>query len=133
MFRIKISRLVFVLFGMLIITSVVFAFAANIVVPTTRLTDQTRSVDPNEVKPAACSAIALNTIVVCTGGICNGSNADELILGTAGNDDIRGKNGNDCIVAGGGDDDISGDNGTDVCIGGPGNDTFDSKCETQNQ
>jgi len=133
MIRIKnIPHLVFILFGILIITSVVFAFAANIVVPTTRLTDQTRLVDPNELKPAACSGITLNAIVVCTGGNCLGSNANELILGTAGLDNIKGKNGNDCIIAGDGDDDLNGDNGTDVCIGGPGNDTFD-KCETEIQ
>jgi hypothetical protein len=129
MIRMKnIPRLLFILFGILIITSVVFAFAANIIVPTTYLTDQTRSVDPNELKPAACSGITLNAIVICTGGICNGSNADELILGTAGDDNIKAKNGDDCIVGGGGDDDISGDNGTDVCIGGPDNDIF-NKCE----
>jgi Ca2+-binding RTX toxin-like protein len=133
MIRMKnIPRLLFILFGVLVITSVGFAFAANIVVPTTRLTDQTRSVDPNTLKPAACSGITLNAIVICTGGNCNGSNADELILGTAGDDNIKAKNGDDCIVGGGGDDDISGDNGTNVCIGGPGNDTF-SKCDTEIQ
>ena len=78
-------------------------------------------------------SIYLNAIVVCTGGKCNGTKADELIIGTNGYDDISGKNGNDCIIGGGGDDDIEGDNGTDVCIGGPGNDTFSNKCETQIQ
>jgi Ca2+-binding RTX toxin-like protein len=132
MFRIKIWGLVFILLGILVIISVGFAFAANIVVPTTRLTDQTRGIDPNELKPAACSGLNLTSIVVCNGGNCNGTNASELILGTSGYDNIKGKNGDDCIVGGDGDDDISGDNGTDVCVGGPGNDTF-NKCETEIQ
>lgn len=125
----NIPRLAFVVLIVLIVISVVFAFAANIVVPTTRLTNQAMSITANTLKPAACSALNLNAIVVCTGGNCNGSNADELIVGTAGYDNIKAKNGDDCIVGGDGDDDISGDNGTDVCIGGPGNDTF-NKCET---
>jgi len=132
MFRIKISHLVFILLGILVIISVGFAFAANIVVPTTRLTDQTRGIDPNELKPAACSGLNLTSIVVCSGGNCNGLSASELILGTSGYDSLKGKNGDDCIVGGDGDDDISGDNGTDVCVGGPGNDTF-NKCETEIQ
>jgi len=133
MIRMRIPRLVFVMLVVLVIVSAGFAFAANIVVPTTHLTDQSHPTDPNEVKPAACSALNLTAIVVCTGGKCNGSNASELILGTAGADDISGKNGDDCIVGGDGDDIIGGDNGTDVCIGGAGNDVLDNKCETQIQ
>lgn len=129
----NLRRLFFLMLVVLALVSVVSAFAANIAVPTTRLTDQTRAVDPNEIKPSACSGLTLNDLVVCTGGICNGSNRSELILGSAGYDNIRGKNGNDCIVGGDGDDDITGDNGTDICIGGPGNDILDTKCETQIQ
>ena len=133
MIRMRIPRLVFVLLVVLIVISAGFAFAANNIVPTTRLTDQSQAIDANALKPAACSGITLTAIVVCTGGKCNGSNADELIIGTNGYDDISGKNGDDCIIGGGGDDDIDGDNGTDVCIGGPGNDTFGNKCETEIQ
>ena len=133
MIRMKIPRLVLVLLAVLIIISIGFAYAANNVVPVTHLTDQTTAVDPNQMKPAACSGITLTAIVVCTGGICNGSNASELILGTSGDDNIKGKRGDDCIVGGGGDDTITGDNDTDVCIGGPGNDSFSNKCETQIQ
>jgi Ca2+-binding RTX toxin-like protein len=130
----KISpRFVIILLAVLILISTGFAIAANNIVPVTHLTDQTQAIDANAMKPAACSAINLNAIVVCTGNKCNGTNSDELIIGTNGYDDIAGKNGNDCIIGGGGDDDITGDNGTDVCIGGPGNDTFSNKCETQIQ
>jgi len=124
----------FILFGILVIVSTGFAFAANIVVPTTRLTDQTRGINPNELKPAACSAINLTNIVICspTGGVCNGTNGNDLMLGGPSTDSIHGKNGTDCLMGGGGDDDITGNSGSDVCIGGPGNDTF-SKCATEIQ
>ena len=133
MTRMRIPHLLFVLLVILIIISAGFAIAANNIVPTTRLTDQSQIIDANALKPAACSAITLNAIVICTGGKCNGTNADELIIGTNGYDDIAGKNGDDCIIGGGGDDDIDGGNGIDVCIGGPGNDVFNNKCETQIQ
>ena len=133
MIRIKIPRTVVIILIVLVITSIGFAFAANISVPTTHLSDQSYPVDPNQLKPVECASINLTSVYYCTGGICNGSSADELIIGTSGYDDIRGKNGDDCIVGGGGDDDINGDNGTDICIGGPGNDLFDKKCETEIQ
>jgi Ca2+-binding RTX toxin-like protein len=133
MIHMKASRLIFILLVALILVTTGFAIAANNVVPVTHLTDQTTAIDANALKPAACSAITLNAIVICTGGKCNGTNSDELIIGTSGYDDIKGKNGDDCIIGGDGDDDISGDNGTDVCIGGPGNDSFTNKCETQIQ
>ena len=116
----------------LILTGALSAFSAANIVPPTRIGQQIQAVTANALKPAECSPLNLTAIVICTGGICNGSNANELMLGTAGPDDIRGKNGDDCIVGGGGDDDITGDNGNDVCIGGPGNDTF-RKCETEIQ
>jgi Ca2+-binding RTX toxin-like protein len=131
----KIPRVVIFVLIVLIVTSIGFAYAANIIVPNTRLSDQSYPIDPNKLKPTECAALNLTAIYYCTGGICNASNADELIFGTSGYDDIRGKNGNDCIIGGGGDDDISGGNGTDVCIGGPGNDLFgkNNDCETEIQ
>lgn len=127
-----IPRLFVILLFALILTGVLSAFSAANMVPDTRLGQQIQAVTANALKPAECSALNLTSIVICTGGVCNGSNANELMLGTAGPDDIKGKNGDDCIVGGGGDDDITGDNGIDVCIGGPGNDTF-RKCETEIQ
>lgn len=124
------SRLFFILLITLAILSIVTAFAANIDVPVTRLTDQASAITANTLKPAACSALNLKRIEVCTGGVCNATGASELIIGTAGNDIIHSKNGDDCILGGGGDDDISGDNGTDICIGGLGVDILDNTCET---
>jgi Ca2+-binding RTX toxin-like protein len=130
----SIGRFVPVLLVVLMLLSVVSAFAANNIVPSTRLTDQAQAVTANALKPASCSALTLTRIEFCGVGNCIGSNASELILGTAGNDDIRGKKGDDCIIGGGGDDQIFGDQDMDVCIGGPGADTLDNvECETRIQ
>lgn len=134
MIRKNMSRLFLVLLVTLMLLSAVSALAANIVVPTTRLTNQAQAVSANTLKPSQCSAIAVTTILYCPagGGICNGSNASELIIGSANADTIQGKGGNDCIVGGGGNDDITGSQAKDVCIGGPGTDVF-TKCETSIQ
>lgn len=126
-----IPRLTVIVLTILILVSTVFAFAANIVVPTTRLTNQSRAVTANTLKPAACSAATLTAIVYCpsSGGVCNGTNASELIIGSSNIDTIQGKGGADCILGGAGDDDITGSQASDVCIGGPGTDVF-KKCET---
>lgn len=123
----NVLRLIFVTLVLLIFVSAAFAYAANNVVPVTHLTDQTRAVTVSELAPTECDSIRnlLTTIVVCSGGSCNGSNASELILGTIGNDDISGRNGNDCIVGGGGDDILNGGNDDDVLVGAAGNDTLD--------
>ncbi len=80
MIRISYKRLTFIMLGLLVTVSLVSAFAANIVVPTTHLTNQARAVTANDLKPAACSAINLTNIVICspTGGNCNGPT--EMIL-----------------------------------------------------
>jgi Ca2+-binding RTX toxin-like protein len=127
-------RLFFILLVTLIVLSIISAFAATIDVPTTYLTDQVQAITANTLKPSACSGLNLRRIEICTGGNCNASGTDELIIGTTGSDTIRGKNGDDCIIGGGGDDFIYGDNGSDMCIGGPGNDDVsDNSCETQIQ
>jgi Ca2+-binding RTX toxin-like protein len=111
----------------IILISVVTALAANNIVPVTRLTDQSSAVPASALAPPECDSIrnSLAAIIECGGGICNGTNANELIFGTAGSDIIDGKNGEDCIVGGSGDDALSGDNGNDVLVGGPGSDTLD--------
>ena len=131
----NIRRLFFIMLSALITTSVVFAFAANIVVPTTYLTDQSSAVTADTLKPAACVSITLTAILYCptTGGACDGTDASELIIGSAAVDDIQSGKGDDCILGAGGDDSIRGEQGTDVCIGGPGTDTFHPSCETQTQ
>ena len=129
----NIRRLLFVMLLVLIATSVSFAFAANIVVPTTHLTDQSSAVTADTLKPAACTSITLTTILYCpaAGGACTGTDASELIIGSVATDDIQSGKGNDCILGAGGDDSIRGEQGIDVCIGGPGTNTFHPSCETQ--
>jgi len=122
------------LFGLiaLILASVITAVAAANTVPPSRLTDQSRPITANDLKPPECAALNLREIVVGSGDI-KGTGKNELILGSSGPDTIRSLPGDDCILGGGGDDHLSGDKDTDVCIGGPGNDTFDDSCETQIQ
>ena len=110
----------------------VSALTATNTVSASRLGQNVTAVTADQKKPKPiCNAITVTAIV--TGG-ANGSNADELVLGTAAAEgNLRGQNGNDCILGGGGNDTLRGDNGTDICIGGPGTDSFHATCETQIQ
>ena len=128
-------RLTLFLFVGLTLITAISAYAATNTVPVTYLMDRSSPVLVSELAPAACGSIrnSLTTVIECTGGNCNGTQGNDLILGSPYADNIKGKNGDDCILGGDGDDDtISGDNGEDVCIGGAGNDTF-KKCETELQ
>jgi Ca2+-binding RTX toxin-like protein len=102
----------------LLILSICTAFAATNSVPSTRLDDDSIAIDANALKPASCSSLNLTNIVVGA----SGTNANDLILGTAGSDNLRGSDGNDCIVGGGGDDNLDGQKGNDILLGGDGND-----------
>jgi Ca2+-binding RTX toxin-like protein len=109
---------------LLIVSSAAFAFAGSIAVPASRLDQQWFNITVSDLAPAECDSIssAITAIIVCNGGNCDGTIANELILGTAGVDTIDGKNGLDCIVGGDGNDQINGGNDDDVLIGGNGND-----------
>ena len=110
-----------------------------------------------EKTPPECAGLGLTDIlVVTTSNFLNpftGTEANELILGTADTDHIDGGGGNDCILGGGGDDDgfcvfwiicfgglkggagndvILGGPGEDLCLGQDGDDTF-YQCETEVQ
>ena len=131
----SILPLAFVTLTGLIVFSVFLALTANNAVPVTRLTDQSSIVVINDLKPSACSAIVLTTILYCPtgGGSCDGTDANELVIGSAADDDIQSGKGDDCILGGGGNDNIRGEQNTDVCIGGPGTDSFHPSCETEIQ
>jgi Ca2+-binding RTX toxin-like protein len=109
----------------------VVAFAAANAVPATNADRFQTAIVPNALKPAACAGITVTTLRIVS-GIFNGTNADELILGSEGIDTIDGRAGTDCIVGGAGADVIRGGGQADVCIGGPGIDVFTS-CQTQIQ
>jgi Ca2+-binding RTX toxin-like protein len=120
----------------LILVSIGTASTASNTVPPTYLDDLTRGVSAEEIKPAACAGITLTAVLICPPN-CTGTNANELILGSAAADSLRGGGGDDCILGGDGDDTLRGDAGNDICIGGNGTDTFpppgNPTCETRIQ
>ncbi len=91
--------------------------AAN-VVPASKASASSHPVTVNQLKPPACAA--LNLVNVYTGG-ANGGTGNDLVLGTAGPDQMNGGPGDDCLVGGNGDDRINGQAGYDVCLGQGGN------------
>ena len=128
-------RLAYIVMAGLILFSMIFAIAANNVVPITYLTDQTSIITANDLKPSACSAINLTAIFYCPtgGGACNATDDSELVIGSPAIDDIQSGKGDDCILGGGGNDSMRGEQNTDVFIGGSGKDSFHPSCETQLQ
>ena len=127
MIRRNMSRLLLVVLVILIISSLAFAFAGSVTVPTSRVDEELFAITVSDLVPAECDSLrgVLTRVHVCGGGSCSGTNADELILGTAGDDEIDGKNGMDCIVGGGGNDNLNGGNDDDILIGNDGNDVLD--------
>lgn len=78
--------------------------------------------------PAECNGINLTgKLILGTAGNDNlkGTSGNDLIFGFEGNDKIDGGGGDDCIVGGAGNDKLSGGSGNDVLIGGAGNDELD--------
>ncbi len=80
--------------------------------------------------------IGLNLIPHCNGlpativgtqgdDVIYGTNGDDVIVGLGGNDIIHGGNGNDVICGDAGNDTLDGGNGNDTLLGGVGNDTLD--------
>jgi Ca2+-binding RTX toxin-like protein len=132
----------------LILLPVMNAFTAANTVPLSRADKDSIGLGVNELQPPQCVGLGLTNIVDVSAGE-NGTSANDLILGTPGNDiGVRGGAGNDCILGGGGNDRlfilffylpglwgedgndvIIGGPGADVCAGGAGSDTFYS-CET---
>ena len=105
---------------------------ASTAVPSSRADRAADTVTVNKVKPSACSGLTLAGITTGSGTVNDGA-GNNLVLGSAAVDTMRGNNGNDCLVGGASNDSLRGDAGTDVCIGGLGTDTFHSTCETQIQ
>jgi hypothetical protein len=125
-------QMAFVGLVLLVLGSIVSAQAANVSIPSVKFDELRNSITANTLKPKECSALTLSSIVICTGGNCDGTGANELLLGTSGDEKIRGRGGSDCILGGGGNDQLVGNVNSDVCIGGPGSDTF-TTCETKYQ
>jgi len=137
------------IFSVLVVISVIGAFAAANTVPSTLADKNSIGLGVNELQPPECVGLGLTNIVDIGAGE-TGTSANDLILGTDKADaEIRGGAGNDCILGGKGNErqkigkdwgpGIFGEEGDDViiggpgnhdhCDGGPGNDTYYS-CET---
>lgn len=101
--------------------SISLALTAANIVPTSGVSDALFPVLADQLKPDECNSLTLTNIAI---GV-DGTNGNDLILGTAGVDTLNGKNGDDCILGGDGNDILAGDNGNDVLVGGPGDDTLD--------
>jgi Ca2+-binding RTX toxin-like protein len=117
----RLVRLIVPAVLILILSSAVFAFTATNLVAPSSASDESHIVNANEMKPPECDALNLTTVVVNG----NGTNGNDLILGTAGNNALQGKKGDDCIVGGDGDDHLRGGQGDDILLGGPGDDRID--------
>jgi Ca2+-binding RTX toxin-like protein len=106
------------------------AFTATNTVPSSNVGRQQVPINANALKPAACSALNLTSLVVGT----SGTGGNDLILGPSAGSTLVGNGGSDCIIGGGGNDVITGNGVTagDVCVGGPGTDVF-ALCQTQIQ
>ena len=107
---------------LLVLWGVVGSYAASNTVPVTYAGDGVLGVTVQQFAPPECQGMALNDIIVASGGSASGGNGNDLILGTAGSDTLQGGGGSDCIVAGGGSDYIDGGAGNDVILAGPGDD-----------
>lgn len=103
-------------------------FTATNSVPASLAGSQITAITANDVKPTACDALDLVTVL---GGplLVTGTGADELVLGSELGDSLDGAGGSDCIIGGPGADTLNGGSGTDICLGGDGTDTF-LGCET---
>jgi Ca2+-binding RTX toxin-like protein len=105
----------------LVLTSAVFALAATNTVSPSSAGNDSYAATANDLKPPECDALDLTTIVING----NGTQSNDLILGTAGSDTLQGKKGDDCIVGGDGDDHLLGGQDNDILLGGPGDDRLD--------
>ena len=106
---------------LLVVLGAVGSYAATNTVPTTYAADGFIPVAPAQFAPPECAGMALADVLIVSGS-GNGTDGNDLILGSSGNDTINGNGGNDCIVAGDGDDQIDGGPGNDVILAGPGDD-----------
>jgi Ca2+-binding RTX toxin-like protein len=133
-----VRALVLVVAGVALLTALTGFAAGNTVSPSFAGSTK-KATGANDIKPTACSAITLATLVVQASGTTtvNGTAGNDLIIGrpvpSGGTDTLNGKGGNDCMVGAGGPgttNRFNGNGGTDVCIGAPGATNIFTNCET---
>ena len=119
-------RMVAAMLASLAALGAVTALAAANAVPSTRIGQSDHPVLLQQLVPSQCAGISsgLSNLVVGSGDF-DGTNAGDLILGSAGDDSIRGRQSGDCIVGGRGNDVLEGNQGNDVLVGGAGDDDLD--------
>jgi Ca2+-binding RTX toxin-like protein len=124
----KRRRKMFFFFFIFVVISLTISFAATAAnkIPKTAMSDTTRVITRNDLKPPECNGITIG-----------GNN--QLILGTSGSEFLTGGDGNDCILGGDGFDIINGNAGSniidggggfDICYGSLGSNTF-INCELE--
>ncbi len=118
--RIRWQVLVLLILFFSIILGIIIGSATANIVPSSYASESSHTVTANQLKPARCTMDLVNIIIPSNGD--NPTQQNDLILGTTGDDIMRGKKGDDCIVGGGGNDTLRGNNGNDVLIGGDGDD-----------
>ena len=106
----------------------ILAYTAANVVASSKADDLSMAISPGSVVPGPCAGMTFANRIDGAGNF-NGTNQNDLLMGSGGADTINGQNGDDCLVGGGGDDTLRGGPGNDVCIGGGGTNTF-NQCET---
>jgi hypothetical protein len=80
------------------------AMTAQSTVPASHAGTITQAITPNDLKPSVCAGITVTNLVTGSGTVA-GTSANDLILGSAGNDTLGAKDttqGSDCCVGGGG-------------------------------
>ena len=115
-------RIVGLVLLLTVITVSSAATAANVVVESGADHDSFL-ITANDLKPPECAGLNL-TAIVTGSGTFQGTAANELILGSANADNIRGRGGDDCILGGRRGDTLRGNQGNDVILGGRGRDTI---------
>ena len=95
------------------------AFTASNTVPVTSISQTTQSITPLQLEPAECisSGITVTSIVSGAGSVTSTA-ANQLVLGSSGNDTLSDTaGGNDCLVGGAGTDTFNGwKHHNDFCI-----------------
>ena len=102
---------------LLIVLSASSALAAANTVLVSGAEDASITISANDLKPPECSGLDLTNIITGSGNI-QGSNGNDLILGSASADKINAKKGSDCVLGGDGGDELRGGDDSDVLLGG---------------
>jgi len=112
------------LFGALLVLAVAVgfvtsqAFTASNTVPVTNVGQFTQAISPSQLEPAECVSNGITVTSIIAGLSITSTAANQLMLGTSGNDTLTDSSfGSDCMVGGAGTDTITGwKSHGDLCI-----------------